>query len=60
MHRILMIDDDKELCAIVKQSVLQENTETDYCHSGVSGVEAIKEREYQLVILDVRVNQGCN
>ena len=26
MHRILMIDDDKELCAIVKQSVLQEKS----------------------------------
>ena len=56
MHRILMIDDDKELCAIVKQSVLQENIETDYCHSGVSGIETIKEREYQLVILDVMMS----
>lgn len=56
MQRILMVDDDKELCAIVKQSVLQENIETDYCHSGVSGVEAIKEREYQLVILDVMMS----
>ena len=53
MHRILMIDDDKELCAIVKQSVLQEKIETDYCHSGISGLEAVKKREYQLVILDV-------
>ena len=42
MHRILMIDDDKELCAIVKQSVLQEKIETDYCHSGISGLEAVK------------------
>ena len=56
MHRILMIDDDKELCAIVKQSVLQEKIETDYCHSGISGLEAVKKREYQLVILDVMMS----
>ena len=37
----MTIDDDKELCAIVKQSVLQEKIGTDYCHSGI---EAIKER----------------
>lgn len=56
MNRILMIDDDKELCTIVKQSVLQEKIETDCCHSGVSGIEAIKGREYQLVILDVMMS----
>ena len=25
MNRILLIDDDKELCALIKKSVLQEN-----------------------------------
>lgn len=56
MHRILMIDDDKELCAIVRQSVLQEKIETDYCHSGISGLNTVKKREYQLVILDVMMS----
>ncbi|MCI9134873.1 MAG: DNA-binding response regulator, partial [Lachnospiraceae bacterium] len=27
MNRILIIDDDKELCVLIKQSVLQESIE---------------------------------
>ena len=53
MNRILIIDDDKELCALIKQSVLQESIEADCCYSGKSGLLQLKEKEYQLVILDV-------
>lgn len=53
MNSILIIDDDKELCVLIKQSVLQENIEADYCCSGKSGLAKLKEKEYQLVILDV-------
>ncbi|MEH2952954.1 response regulator transcription factor [Candidatus Merdisoma sp. JLR.KK011] len=53
MNRILIIDDDKELCVLIKQSVLQESIEADCCHSGKSGLQQLKEKEYQLVILDV-------
>ena len=37
MNIILVIDDDKELCVLIKQSVLQESIETDSCYSGKSG-----------------------
>ena len=53
MNRILIIDDDKELCALIKQSVLYENIEADCCYSGKSGLLQLNEKEYQLVILDV-------
>ncbi len=53
MNRILIIDDDKELCALIKRSVLQESIEADCCHSGKSGLLQLQEKEYQLVILDV-------
>lgn len=53
MNRILIIDDDKELCALIRQSVLQERIEADCCYSGRSGLLQLKEKEYQLVILDV-------
>jgi len=56
MNRILIIDDDKELCALIKQSVLQEGIEADYCYSGKSGLLLLKEKEYQLVILDVMMS----
>lgn len=53
MNRILIIDDDRELCILIKQSVLQESIEADCCYSGESGLMKLKEHEYQLVILDV-------
>lgn len=51
--KILIIDDDKELCALIKQSILQENIDANFCYSGKSGLEKLKENIYQLVILDV-------
>lgn len=53
MNRILIIDDDKELCTLIKRSVLSEEIEADICNSGREGIQQLKEREYQLVILDV-------
>ena len=53
MNRILIIDDDKELCVLIKQSVLSENIEADFCNNGREGLQKLKETEYQLVILDI-------
>ncbi len=56
MHKILMIDDDEKLCALVCKSVAMENIEADYCHSGKSGLQKLKETDYQLIILDVMMS----
>lgn len=53
MNRILIIDDDKELCTLIKRSVLAEDIEADFCNSGKAGLAKLKEQDYQLVILDI-------
>lgn len=53
MNRVLIVDDDRELCALIKRSILSENMEVDCCNTGKEGLEKLKEKEYQLVILDV-------
>lgn len=53
MNRILIIDDDKELCDLIRRSVILENMEADCCYSGRSGLQKLTENEYQLVILDI-------
>jgi DNA-binding response OmpR family regulator len=53
MNRILVIDDDRELCALIRRTVSREDIEADCCYSGRDGLEKLKENEYQLVILDV-------
>ena len=54
MNRILIIDDDRELCALIKRSVQTENIVADFCNTGKEGLQKLKEQEYQLVILDVK------
>lgn len=53
MNSILIIDDDRELCALIKRSVLSENIAADFCNTGKEGLTKLKEKQYQLVILDI-------
>lgn len=53
MNRVLIIDDDRELCILIKKSLMLENIEADYCPDGRAGLARLEEAEYQLVILDV-------
>jgi two-component system OmpR family response regulator len=52
-YNILVIDDDKELCALIKQSVVKEKINADYCYSGTDGLALLEKNNYQLVLLDV-------
>lgn len=54
-NRILIIDDDIELCALIKKCVTQEKLESDIAYTGMSGLSRIVEHNdaYCLVILDV-------
>ena len=53
MNKILIIDDDRELCALIKRSLQAENIEADFCNTGKEGLQKLREQEYQLVVLDV-------
>lgn len=53
MSKILIIDDDKDLCTLLKKSVSVENIESDCCHSGKDGLDTLTKQAYQLVVLDV-------
>ena len=50
MNKILIIDDDRELCALIKRSVQSEHIEADFCNTGKEGLQKLKEQEYQLAI----------
>ena len=55
MEKILIIDDDKELCALIKKCVEQENMEAVIAHNGHDGFAQIKSmpEALSLVILDI-------
>ncbi|MCC5465674.1 response regulator transcription factor [Pelosinus baikalensis] len=52
-NRILIIDDDRELCTLLKKCVSKETIDADICHSGIEGLDALSNSNYQLVVLDV-------
>lgn len=52
-HKVLIIDDDRELLALIQKYLVMENYEVAFSSDGESGLEAALAGEYQLVILDV-------
>lgn len=54
-NRVLIIDDDAELCALIKKCAMQEGLEADMAYTGHDGLAKIagKKDAYCLVILDV-------
>lgn len=53
MYKILIIDDDKNLCMLLKKAVITEKIEADCCYTGKDGVDMIANENYQLIVLDV-------
>lgn len=52
-HKILIIDDDLELCQLLKKCVSKEKIDAVICPSGPSGLTALSQSEFQLIVLDV-------
>ena len=50
--RILMIEDDKELCEATKYRLEKEEFQVDVCHDGEEGLYYMQENNHDLVILD--------
>lgn len=53
MNKILIIDDDEELCELVSEYLSVEGFETEAVHDGESGLKRTGSEEHDLVILDV-------
>lgn len=55
MNKVLIIDDDKELCALMKKCIEQEKLLAVTVYNGIEGVRLIDENKdsYSLIILDV-------
>lgn len=51
--RILVVDDDAELCELVAEYLIPEGFQVDSVYDGVQGLDRSLSGEYSLVILDV-------
>jgi DNA-binding response OmpR family regulator len=53
MNKVLIIDDDEELCELVTEYLEVEGFETDAVHDGASGLAEAQSGKYDMAILDV-------
>ena len=53
MDRILVIDDDAELCSLVGEYLKGEGFQVEAVHDGMRGLERAQKGEHLLVVLDV-------
>ena len=53
MSKILIIDDDEELCELVAEYLSVEGLTTEAVHDGESGLQKALSGEYEMAILDV-------
>src|ERR1700676_5629029 len=51
--RILLIDDDVELCSLLEELLKREGFETRTEHDGARGLERARSGEFDLIVLDV-------
>ncbi len=53
MERLLIIDDDAELCALLKELLQGDGFDVDIAAEGTTGLERAASGEFNLIILDV-------
>ncbi|MDD3277321.1 MAG: response regulator transcription factor [Lachnospiraceae bacterium] len=58
-NKVLLIDDDKELCNLIKDCIEEEGVTLEYVCSGDLGFQKVKnlQEEYRLLILDIMLPQ---
>ena len=53
MERVLVVDDDAELCSLVTRFLAREGFEISWASSGAAGIERALAEDYALIMLDV-------
>src|SRR3979490_3179100 len=53
MERLLVVDDDAELCKLVTRFLTREGFEISWAPNGAAGIERALAEDYALILLDV-------
>ncbi len=55
MKRILIIDDDMDMCSLLSRYLQRKGFETDVAHNGSKGIAKVKEVQFDVVLCDFRL-----
>ena len=57
--KILIVDDEKDLCWAIREKLLEEGYDAEYVLSGENALESLKHNSFDLIVLDYRMG-GIN
>ena len=55
MSRLLIIDDDKDICVVLSKFLTKNNYEVDVAHRGDEGLKLLRAHDYTLILCDYRL-----
>ena len=55
MSRILIIDDDVDMCSLLSRYLQRKGFEVDSAHNGAKGIAKVKESNFDVVLCDFRL-----
>lgn len=55
MPRILIIDDDKDICLVLSKFLTKNNYEVDVAHRGDEGLKLLRTHDFTLILCDYRL-----
>ncbi|MEO8589590.1 MAG: response regulator [Flavobacteriales bacterium] len=58
MKNALLVDDEQEICQLLRNMLRRTGTECDFAHSVQQGREALKHAHYDAVFIDVHLPDG--
>jgi len=56
-YKLLLVEDDHELCQLLKQLLIMEGYDVTTCHDGLDGLATAQTEQHDLLLLDVMLPQ---
>ena len=55
MHKLLIIDDDKDICLVLSKFLAKNNYTVDVAHKGEDGLQLLRSTQYSAILCDYRL-----
>ncbi|HTE28851.1 MAG TPA: response regulator, partial [Chryseolinea sp.] len=55
MHKLLIIDDDKDICLVLSKFLTKNNYNVDVAHKGEDGLQLLRSTQYSVILCDYRL-----
>jgi len=55
MHKLLIIDDDKDICLVLSRFLMKNNYEVNVAHKGEDGLQLLRSNQYSAILCDYRL-----